>query len=118
LKLAIQGGLTPEGVVVQGLPLSYANRVPEFYYNYGFALEELSYCGEAVNIAQAIIQSIGNDDIAVNNANVILDRCYKKMNDLQMLRLPTPTMLPTWTPRPSPTPTPMTTPEPTAPVLQ
>jgi tetratricopeptide (TPR) repeat protein len=118
LKLAVQGGLTPEGVVVQGLPLSYANRVPEFYYNYGFALEELSYCREAVDIAQAILQSIGNDDIAVNNASVILDRCYKKMNDLQMLKLPAPTMLPTWTPRPSATPTPMTTAEPAASVSQ
>ena len=118
LKLAVQGGLTPEGVVVQGLPLSYANRVPEFYYNYGFALEELGYCGEAVDIAQAMLRSISNDEVAVYNANDILNKCYQKMNDLQMLRLPTPTMLPTWTPRPSPTPTPMTTAEPTAPVLQ
>ncbi len=118
LKLAVQGGLTPEGVVVQGLPLSYANRIPEFYYNYGFALEELGYCGEARDIAQGILQSISNDDIAVNNANVILERCNKKLNDLQMLKLPTPTMLPTWTPRPSPTPTPMATAEPAASLSQ
>jgi len=118
LKLAVQGGLTPEGVVVKGLPLSYTNRVPEFYYNYGFALEELGYCSEAVDIAQGILQSISNDEIAVNNANVILERCYQKMNDLQMLKLPTPTMLPTWTPRPSPTPTPWTTVEPTTSATQ
>lgn len=112
LKLAIQGGMTPEGVIVQGLPLSYANRIPEFYYNYGFALEELGYCGEAVDIAQSMIQSISNDEIAVSNSNVILERCYKKLNDLQMLKLPTPTFLPTWTPRPSPTPAPEATVEP------
>ena len=112
LRLAIQGGLTPEGVVVQGLPLSYANRIPEFYYNYGFALEELGYCGEAVDIAQSMLQSISNDEIAVANANVILENCYKKLNDLQMLKLPTPTFLPTWTPRPSATPTLEATPEP------
>lgn len=104
LKLAVRGGLTPEGVEVKGLPLAYG-RVVEYYYNYGLALMELGYCGEAKDIAQSIIQSIENDEIATYNANYILERCYQKINDLQLLKLPTPTFLPTWTPRPSPTPT-------------
>jgi len=55
------------------------------------------------------------DDLtAISNANVILDTCYEKMNDRQLLKLPTPTMIPTWTPRPSPTPTRQPTPEPSA----
>ena len=112
LKIAIKGGLTPEGASVEGLPLAYG-RVVEYYYNYGLALMELSYCSEAVNIAQAILQSMQNDEIAVYNANVILDRCYKILNDFQLSKLPTPTMIPTWTPQPSPTPQPSATPEPT-----
>lgn len=104
LKLAVRGGLTPEGIEVAGLPLAYG-RVVEYYYNYGLALMELGYCGEAVDISKAIIQSMESDPIAIYNANYILDRCYSKMNDLQLLKLPEPTMLPTWTPQPSPTPT-------------
>jgi tetratricopeptide (TPR) repeat protein len=113
LKLAVKGGLTPEGVEVKGLPLAYG-RVVEYYYNYGLALMELGYCGDATDIAQSIIQSINNDEIATYNANFILDKCYQKINDLQLLKLPTPTFIPTWTPRPSPTPTRGPTIEPSA----
>lgn len=114
LKLAVKGGLTPEGVEVKGLPMEYG-RVVEYYYNYGLALMELGYCGEATDIAQSIRQSFANDEIATYNANYILDLCYEKLNDLQLLKLPTPTFLPTWTPRPSPTalPTPTRKPTPT-----
>lgn len=113
LKLAVRGGLTPEGVQVEGIPLNYGRPV-EYYYNYGLSLMDLGYCGEAVGIAQSIIQSMQDDLTAISNANVILDTCYKKMNDRQLLKLPTPTMIPTWTPRPSPTPTRQPTPEPSA----
>jgi tetratricopeptide (TPR) repeat protein len=115
LKLAIRGGLTPEGVVVEGLPLA-PGRVVEYYYNYGLTLMDLGYCsgeGQANQIAQSILQSINNDQDATDNANIILERCNKKINDLQLLRLPAPTMIPTWTPRPSATPTPAATVEPT-----
>lgn len=116
LELAVRGGITPEGVLVEGLPLSYG-RIVEYYYNYGFALMELGYCSEANKIAQSILFSIGEDEDAIYNANFILDRCYQKMNDLQLLKLPTPTMIPTWTPQPSPTPTPAPTVEPTPTIL-
>ncbi|MCJ7519175.1 MAG: tetratricopeptide repeat protein [Anaerolineaceae bacterium] len=113
LRLAVRGGLTPEGAEVKGLPLAYGN-VVQYYSTYGLALMELGYCGEATDIAQSIIQSIENDEIATYNANYILDRCYQKINDLQLLKLPTPTFLPTWTPRPSPTPTRQPTLEPSS----
>ena len=119
LKLAIRGGLTPEGVVVEGLPLA-SGRVVEYYYNYGLALMELGYCGgegQANAIAQSILQSINDDTIATYNANFILERCNQKLNDLQLLKLPAPTMIPTWTPRPSATPTPAPTVEPTQTLL-
>lgn len=104
LRLAVRGGTSPEGTAVEGLPLAYG-RVVEFYYNYGLALMELGYCGEAFPIAQSIIQSMRDDPIAIYNANFIIQSCNKKANDNQVLKLPTPTMFPTWTPRPSPTPT-------------
>ena len=102
--------------MVEGLPLTYG-RIVEYYYNYGLALMELGYCSEAVDIAQSILQSINEDEIATYNANFILDRCYQKINDLQLLKLSEPTMIPTWTPRPSPTPTPQATLEPTQTIL-
>jgi len=80
----------------------------------------LGYCGgdgQANDIAQSILQSINNDEIATFNANFILESCNQKLNDLQLLKLPAPTMIPTWTPRPSATPTPAPTVEPTPTLL-
>ena len=114
LKLAIEGGVSPNGYVVEGLPLSSTGRIVEYYYNYGLAMMDLGYCSDAVDIAQSILQSINNDEIATYNANEIINTCYQKMNDLQLLKLPTPTMIPTWTPQPTSTPTLEPTVEPTA----
>ncbi len=105
LKLAIRGGINPNGVVVEGLPLSNTARIVEYYYSYGLALMELGYCSDAVDIAQSLLQSINDDEVATYNANYIIENCYQKMNDLQLLNLPTPTMIPTWTPQPSAPPT-------------
>ncbi len=105
LQLAIQGGITSNNVIVEGLPLSYD--VVDFYYVYGMSLMELGYCNDAVPIAQAIIQSMQDDETAIYNAEYTLDRCYEKMNDQQLLKLPTATMIPTWTPQPTVTPTPL-----------
>jgi tetratricopeptide (TPR) repeat protein len=105
LKLAIRGGMSSDGHAVEGIPLSIATRVVEYYYSYGLALMELGYCSDAVDIAQSILQSINDDEVATYNANYIIENCYQKMNDLQLLKLPTPTMIPTWTPQPSATPT-------------
>lgn len=102
-QLAIRGGMTSGNVLVEGLPLSYD--VVDFYYIYGLSLMQLGYCGDALPIAQSIIQSMQDDETAVYNANYILDRCYEKMNDIQLLKLPTATMIPTWTPQPTATPT-------------
>lgn len=112
LKLAIRGGLTPEGVEVIGIPISESIRVIEFYYSYGFTLRDLGYCDEAKDVAQGLLQTVSNDEIAKFNSEVIINDCNQKLNDLQLLKLPTPTMIPTWTPKPSPTPTPAPTRQP------
>ena len=99
LRLAVRGGLTPEGVEVAGLPLAYG-RVVEYYYNYALALRSSDIAVKQWILRQSILQSMENDPIAAYNANYIIDRCYQKMNDQQLLKLPTPTFIPTWTPRP------------------
>lgn len=102
LRLALQGGTTPEGVPVQGLPLA-PGRVGEYYYTYGLVLRNLGYCGEARQIARAVIQALPDDEIAAYNGQFILDNCPTNP------AVPTPTMLPSPTPRPTVTPTPPAT---------
>ena len=99
LRLAVQGGTTPEGVPVQGLPLA-PGRVGEYYYLYGLTLRNLGYCAEARQIAQAVMQALPDDEIAVANGQYILDNC--PINPA----VPAPTMLPNPTPQPTATPTP------------
>jgi len=99
LRLAVQGGTTPEGVPVQGLSLG-PYPVSEYYYNYGLTLRNLGYCNEARQIARAVIQALPDDEIAVANGQYILDNC--PVNPA----VSTPTMLPSPTPRPTVTPTP------------
>jgi len=98
-RLAVQGGTTPEGVPVQGLPLA-PGRVGEYYYLYGLTLRNLGYCNEARQIARAVMQALPDDEIAIYNAQYILDNCPTNP------AVPTPTMLPSLTPRPTVTPTP------------
>jgi tetratricopeptide (TPR) repeat protein len=108
LRLAIQGGVTPEGLVVEGIPLA-PGRVGEYYYTYGLTLRNLGYCNEARQIARAVIQALPEDEIAQYNGQYVLDNC--PINPA----VPTPTMLPTPTARPTVTPTvlPSLTPSPT-----
>jgi tetratricopeptide (TPR) repeat protein len=99
LRLATQGGTTPEGTPVQGLPLA-PGRVGEYYYLYGLTLRNLGYCGEARQIARAVMQALPDDEIAIANGQYILDNC--PLNPV----MATPTMLPGPTPRPTVTTTP------------
>jgi tetratricopeptide (TPR) repeat protein len=74
LQLAIQGGTNIDGIAVKGLPLDYG-RVAEYYYTYGLALAKLGYCNEALPIAQAILNGVHNDEIAVFNGQEIINVC-------------------------------------------
>ena len=72
LRTAIRGGTTEDGTIVKGLPLDYTERVMEFYYTYGLALAKLNQCGEAVQIAQTILQTVMDDETSVYNAQVMI----------------------------------------------
>ena len=77
LELAVRGGVTAGGVVVEGLPLSYSMSVMEYYSRYGLALARVNRCGEAVQVAQAMLQTVPDDPTAVYNAEIIIETCQE-----------------------------------------
>lgn len=74
LRMAVRGGTTSDGIQVEGLPLDYG-RIAEYYFSYGLALAETDDCGEALQIAQLLQQSVGADDIAMFNAQEMINIC-------------------------------------------
>ncbi len=76
LKIAVQGGTNEAGEVVEGIPLDYG-RPAEFYYTYGLALARIGECGEALPISQLLIKGVRNDEIAVFNAQEIINICQQ-----------------------------------------
>ena len=79
LALSIRGGVTEDGVAVEGLPLAYG-RVEEYYWYYGFSLARLRRCAEAIPIFQALLTGVPDDEIAVYNANEGLALCQESIN--------------------------------------
>jgi tetratricopeptide (TPR) repeat protein len=79
LKLTIRGGTDPDGIKVEGLKLDYG-RVGEYYYIYGLALARNGDCGEGLQIAQAVIQSFPDDEVAQYNAQEVINIC-KNLSD-------------------------------------
>ena len=86
LELAVRGGVTDGGVVVEVIPLSYSMSVMEYFSRYGLALARVNRCGEAVQVAQAMLQTVPDDATAVFNAEEIIRICQ----DFQV-NPPTPT---------------------------
>jgi tetratricopeptide (TPR) repeat protein len=104
-SLAINGGITRDGVTVKGLPLDYG-RVAEYYYTYGLALANLGYCNEALPIAQAVQTIVRNDEIATYNAQAVINLCEQASESGKA----TPTWFVTATNTPLPTAEPIGTP--------
>jgi tetratricopeptide (TPR) repeat protein len=90
LRLAVRGGTDKNGVIVEGLPLDY-ERVGEFYYTYGLALSKLGQCGEALQIAQAVSTGLRDDEVAVYNAQEVINTCERLAKEGKS-DLPTPTV--------------------------
>ena len=74
LRMAIQGGTTEDGLIVEGLPLDYGTAT-ELYYFYGFALARQGECNEALQIAQMLVQTVPDDEYAVINAEEMNNMC-------------------------------------------
>ncbi|HNY99724.1 MAG TPA: tetratricopeptide repeat protein [Anaerolineaceae bacterium] len=77
LRLAVRGGTTEDGTVVEGLPLDYG-RIAQFYYTYGLALATGGECAEAIQISATLLQNVSADDIAVYNAQEIINICAQQ----------------------------------------
>jgi tetratricopeptide (TPR) repeat protein len=75
LELAVRGGVTDEGVVVEGIPLVYSATITEFYSRYGLALARVNRCNEAVEVAQGMLQTVPDDATAVYNAEEMIKIC-------------------------------------------
>jgi len=76
LGIAVRGGTSSEGAPVEGLPMDYG-RVAQYYYTYGLALAREGQCSEALQISQAIITGLRNDDVAVYNAEEMINICER-----------------------------------------
>src|SRR3990172_2508961 len=80
LRLTVDGGVTPEGQPVEGIPLSNDVRVAEYYYTFGLALARTNQCAEALPIAQEIQTKIPTDENAVFAASEIIRICQENLN--------------------------------------
>jgi tetratricopeptide (TPR) repeat protein len=74
LKMAVTGGVADSGEEVTGLTLAYG-RVAEYYFTYGLALANLGMCGEALPVAQALMDGVKNDEVSVFNAQEVVNIC-------------------------------------------
>jgi tetratricopeptide (TPR) repeat protein len=104
LELAVRGGITEDGDVVEGLPLDYSMTITGFYSRYGLALARVDRCSDAVQVAQAMLQTVPDDETSVFNANEMIRICQENQEN-PPTATPTPEEGATEA-EPTPTPTP------------
>ncbi len=75
LRLAVNGGMTDEGVQVQGIPLDKTQASINIYSRYGLSLAKSGQCGEALQVSQKIAEVNPDDADAMYNAQVMVDTC-------------------------------------------
>lgn len=69
LRLAVQGGVTDDGVVVEGMPIVIDDvRVIEFYYTYGLALAIDGQCDFSEDIFELLLRVLPDNEFVVANA--------------------------------------------------
>jgi len=74
LRMAVQGGSTSGGDVVTGLPIA-SGYAGQYYYTYGLALAKIGQCNTALQIAQIVATSLKDDEVAVYNAQEMINMC-------------------------------------------
>jgi len=103
LEMAVRGGTSEEGVVVEGIPLSYELGIIETYSRYGLALARINNCSQAVTVANTLLSTVADNENAVFNANEMLKICEENLlNPPTATPAPTATIVtgPTLTPQP------------------
>ena len=99
LSLAVNGGVTEDGQIIQSLTLTGDDtRLVEYFTTYALLLARMNRCGEALPVAQLILGSVPSDEIAVYNAQESMRICQNN--------LLTPSAVPQSSPTPGMTPTP------------
>ena len=69
LRLAVQGGVTEGGIVVEGLPIKVEDvRIIEFYYTYGLALAIDGQCDFSGEIFEQLLLMMPDNEFVVANA--------------------------------------------------
>jgi len=75
LRIAIRGGTSEDGLVIDGIQMDYISA--RYFEYYGFALAKIvpNQCSEAVPVFQAIISGMPDFETAVYNATEGLNLC-------------------------------------------
>lgn len=69
LRLAVQGGVTEGGIVVEGLPIKVEDvRIIEFYYTYGLALAIDGQCDFSGDIFEQLLLMMPDNEFVLANA--------------------------------------------------
>jgi len=79
LGYTIYGGLTEDGVEIEGIPLVNDPLVAEYYFTYGLALARTNQCGEALPLAQMLQSRVPSDENAVFAADEINRICSENL---------------------------------------
>ncbi len=80
LDYVVNGGLTEDGHKVDAINLTPDNpRIAEYYFTYGLGLARLNRCGEALQTAQTLLSRVPSDELAMENANEIINRCQQNL---------------------------------------
>ena len=98
LSLAINGGRTEDGKVIEAIPLTTESRVVEYYYTYALVLAHLDRCGESLPIANLVISRVPADEKAKANANEAFKICEQNLSATPIPTLAEPTGTGTPTP--------------------
>ncbi len=81
LGYVVNGGVTEDGIQIESIQLvPNDSRTAEYYSTYGLALSRLNECGKAIEVARTILTRIPADEIAVENANAIINRCQQNLD--------------------------------------
>ena len=97
LKIVVAGGATEENQPIEPIPLANDTRIAEYYFTYGLVLARLNRCGEALQLAQQIQARIPSDEIAVANAQEVVNICQQNFAATptpELLQLPAETPAP------------------------
>jgi tetratricopeptide (TPR) repeat protein len=89
LKIVVAGGATEDNQPIEPISLVNDTRIAEYYFTYALVLARLNRCGEALQVAQQIQTRVPTDEIAVANAQEVVNICQQNL-----ATTPTPELLP------------------------